>query len=1076
MISQPMRAQLSALVYEKSLRRKNVKSADKSTEEKAEASPSSLVEETEEASNNVPVGGSDEANTSGETDTGEPANENSNVKDKDKTNGKNAASSSDESSVLKSRQAIVNLVGVDSRRISHFAAFQFVIISSIGRLIINSVFLIKLIGWLPFLIGFLAWALVLPINTYFARLYVRYSDTLMKARDEKLAVVNEALMGMRQIKFAALEKQWEKRIMDLRETELRWTWTLFLGDTVLFGCWVASPIFLAAAALASYALLNGELTPSVAFVSISIFKSLEVTLSVLPELLTVGIDTLVSVERIDTYLKGPEIKKTLSEGHDIAFENATIAWPVDEEVKDEDRFILRDLNLSFPAGELSVISGKTGTGKSLILSALIGEADLLEGKIFVTPTASPLERHDSKAHPGNWVLPGSVAYIAQTPWLESASLRDNILFGFPFDESRFNEVLDVCALKKDLQILPDGDKTELGANGINLSGGQKWRITLARAIYSRAEILIMDDIFSAVDAHVGRQIFEKCIGGDICKGRTRILVTHHVGLVQPLTKFLVELGDGTVLHSGLTSELAEDGTLERIKSNEEPQQEEEEVGESSTAMSSDETSVAKVTNGETNAAPKKHDSEDADAKKFIQEETREKGFVKGHVYLTYMKDCGGWFFWAFCGLIYLGFEAGNIGRSWWVRIWTGNSGQEHMDVNAHDEHGYAYGFTLQQSSFHPTKGPMVAESNNDLMFYLWIYVGLSLAAGAIGTFRFFWSFLMSIKGSRVLFNKILHRVLRTRLRWLDTVPVGRVLNRLTADFETIDQRLTMDLGLLFWHLFTLGGVCVAAALVSPYILPLAAVLILGACLVGWKFLDGARPLKRLESTSKSPVFELFSATLSGISTLRAFQKTGGYIDRMYDRLDIWDSVSVYMWNVNRWLGFRMALIGTTFTTFIGIVVILSPHVDAAMAGFTLSFALDFSINMLMAIRNYANLELDMNAAERVIEYSELETEDQGGQEPPAAWPTSGRLEVNDLVVGYADDLPAVLKGVTFEVKDNERIGVIGRTGAGKSSLTLALFRFLEARSGSVIVDGLDISKINLHSLRSRLAIIPQVSY
>jgi ABC-type multidrug transport system fused ATPase/permease subunit len=381
----------------------------------------------------------------------------------------------------------------------------------------------------------------------------------------------------------------------------------------------------------------------------------------------------------------------------------------------------------------------------------------------------------------------------------------------------------------------------------------------------------------------------------------------------------------------------------------------------------------------------------------------------------------------------------------------------------------------QQSVLPEVYGHVVTAGDQDsLQFYLWIYVGISIAMAAVGTFRFYWSFLMSLKGSKVLFRRILNTVLRTPLRWLDTVPVGRILNRLTSDFEVIDQRLTMDLGMLFWHALSLVGVCVAAALVSPYILPAAVVLITAAAFVGKKYLDGARPLKRLESVAKSPVFELFNSTLSGISTLRAFRKTGVYTDRMYKSLDFWGSVSVYMWNVNRWLGFRMALIGAIFTTTIGIVVIVSPQVDAAMAGFTISFALDFSINMLLAIRNYSQLELDMNAAERVMEYSELKTEAQGGQEPPAAWPTSGRIEVDKLEVAYAEDLPPVLKGISFQVGDNERVGVIGRTGAGKSSLTLALFRFIEARSGSVFIDGLDISKIDLHSLRSRLAIIPQV--
>ncbi|KID89813.1 ABC transporter, transmembrane domain, type 1 [Metarhizium guizhouense ARSEF 977] len=1033
----PVRGQLAALIFEKSLRRKNVKNAEKTKEDES----------------------SDDA------------------KGSDKDKGKKEEAKDDEDSVLKSRQAIVNLVGVDTKHIADFAMMQLFIISSIGKLLVYSGYLVKLIGWIPFGAGILAWSLVLPANTIAAKFYLKAETRLMKNRDNKLAVINEALLGMRQIKFSALEAQWENKILEMREIEISSLKDVFKADSMLFFSWVASPILLAAASLAVYAVVNGMLAPSVAFVSIGVFKSLEVSLSALPELLTGGIDTLVSVRRIDKYLKGPEMKNILTEGHDVAFDNATIAWPVDDELPDDDRFILTNVNLSFPAGELSVISGKTGSGKSLVLNALLGESDLLEGNIYVPRTVPPLERHDGKAHPGNWILPGAVAYVGQNPWLESASLRDNILFGLPFIESRYNTVLDVCALKRDIEILNDGDKTELGANGINLSGGQKWRLTLARAIYSRAEILIMDDIFSAVDAHVGRQIFERCISGPICKGRTRILVTHHVALVEPITKYLVELGEGTVLHAGLTSDLAEDGTLELIKSHEQTQLEVyvEDTTDGATAVNSEAVSVEEAVDLE-ESENALHKVPSQTAKKFVEDEARAKGNVKARVYGTFLSSSGGWFFWGVCVLLFIAFEAGNLGRNWWVRIWTGAS-EEHTFVNASREHGMVYGLSYEHSTLHSASASRLVtyseEHSHTLSYYLWIYVAIATASGIVGTLRFVWSFIMSIKAARTLFRRILFTVLRTRLRWLDTVPVGRVLNRLTADFDIIDNRITMDLGFMFWRVLGLMGVCVAALLVSTLMLPLALVLLFVASFIAVRFLTGARPVKRIESNAKSPVFELFNSSLSGVSTLRAFKKTQTYVSQMHSYLDNWDTISVHIWTLNRWLGFRMALIGTVFTTMVGAIVVGSSFVNAAMAGFTLSFALDFSGNMLMAIRGYASLELDMNAAERVIEYTEVETEDLGGEIPPASWPTTGTMEVKDLVVSYADDLPPVLKGISFDVKNNERIGVIGRTGAGKSSLTLALFRFLEARSGQVFIDGIDISKIRLHDLRSRLAIIPQ---
>ncbi|KAF5652340.1 hypothetical protein F25303_3338 [Fusarium sp. NRRL 25303] len=1028
-IALPIRSQLSTLIFEKSLRRKNVKSADKSKE-------------------------SDEPQDQAE----------------DKKNEEDA---DDGTSVLKSRQAIVNLVGVDALRISNFTGFQFLIINSVFKLLFFSFFLVRLIGWIPFTAGLIAWGLTLPANTYFSRELLSRSDKLMKLRDEKLAVVNEALLGMRQIKFAALESRWEKRILAMRERELKTLWGLFVVDTGLFGCWVVSPILLAATSLAVYAVMNGQLLPSVAFVSIGIFKALEVSLGVLPELITMGVDTFVSLKRIQTYLNGPEMKNTLSEGTDVAFEDASIAWPEDDETPDEDRFILRSLNIRFPAGELSVISGKTGTGKSLLLSAILGETDVLEGSVYVPNNIAPEERRDAQANLGDWIIPGSIAYVGQTPWLESASLRDNILFGLPFVEERYHQVVDVCALKKDLQILTDGDKTELGANGINLSGGQKWRVTLARAIYSRADILVMDDVFSAVDAHVGRHIFEKCVTGDICKGRTRILVTHHVALVQSKAKYIVELGEGVALHAGLISDFIKDGTLEEIRQHEETAQQasEDETTDSSTAVNSEEASITDPAENDENNALQKVPSKNA--KQFIQEEVRERGVVKKHVYLTYLQDSGGVVLWSICALVFLGYEVGILGRAWWLRIWTGDVDESISVGSIQQQHGHASVFSLQHFPYSSAPEFRASGTHYDLKYYLWIYIAISSATAIVGTFRFFWAYFLAIKASRSLFEKMLFTVLHTPLRWLDTVPVGRILNRFSSDFNIIDNRITMDWTQFISNLLSLIGVCVAAFFASGIVIPLAIVLLGLGILLGNRYLYGARPLKRLESNCKSPVFELFNAALAGVSTIRGYKKTQVYIDRMYEKLDSWSIITSYMWLVNRWMGLRMGLIGTLFSTIVGIIVIVSPSMDAALAGFTLSFAMDFAESILWTIRNYAGMELNMNSTERVVEYTELETESLEGEKPSAAWPTSGTMEIKDLEVSYAPELPPVLRGISFDVKNNERVGVVGRTGAGKSSLTLALFRFLEARSGSVTIDGLDISKIDLHSLRSRLAIIPQ---
>ena len=357
--------------------------------------------------------------------------------------------------------------------------------------------------------------------------------------------------------------------------------------------------------------------------------------------------------------------------------------------------------------------------------------------------------------------------------------------------------------------------------------------------------------------------------------------------------------------------------------------------------------------------------------------------------------------------------------------------------------------------------------------YLGVYIGISILACVIGTIRFYCVLSSSIRASRNLFDSLVFAVLRAPMRWLDTVPMGRILNRFTADFHLIDSRLGYEMGFLLGEILDVCGIIFAGILVSPLVIILA-VALLAICLkLSMTFLAGARQAKRLESIAKSPVFEQFGSSLAGLVTIRAFGKADAFIEIMYAKINAHAQSWWAVWLFNRWLGIRMNIVGAIFSTLTAALVVSLPGISAAMAGFALSFALQCNQAIAFALRQYSNIELNMNATERVIEYSEIQLENQGGADAPAAWPTEGRLEVDDLVVSYAPDLPPVLKGLSFTVEKNQRVGVVGRTGAGKSSLTLALFRFLEAQQGKILIDGLDVSKIKLHDLRSRLAIIPQ---
>jgi ABC-type multidrug transport system fused ATPase/permease subunit len=695
-----------------------------------------------------------------------------------------------EETINKTRQGVINLIGVDAKRIADFSTMSNLFFGASCRLVFSLIFLGKLVGWQPLCAGILVQLSTLPLNIYFSNRYTNGQKILMDQRDRKLAVINEALGGIRQIKFAALERQWQKRIMDVRNDELDALWKTLLYDTVLICLWLSGPVLLSAAAIAVYALLNGGLPPSVAFTMVSILAQIEGTLSFLPELTTNAIDAYVSLKRIGEYLDGPEKVEVTVPGDQITFKGASIAWPSEE--TDKETFTLRDVNIAFPNGELSVISGKTGSGKSLLLAALLGEIELLEGIITLPQAPSISERRDDKANRGNWIIPSAVAYVAQQPWIENGTFKNNILFGLPHDEQRYRQVITACALDKDLEILSDGDSTEIGANGINLSGGQRWRVTLGRALYSRAGILVLDDIFSAVDAHVGKHIFENALTGELCKGRTRILVTHHVSLCAPKTAYEVRLGDGTVEHAGFVDELTRTGDLEVIMD-----EDEDAVDDSTaarlTAIQNSKTSFSRrfsKSSQSNGSALRKtrtlsHSSARSDfiddptnaqndikkaPKAFVEDEKRESGWIKFSVYSAYLDACGGFTFWFVVALAFGGFEALLLGRFWILRLWTEHYETE-STLKAWFDHSNLFTTPIATVTTQATQ-------DDNLKFYLSLYLGFAAAICIEGTLRYLWVFYGSIKASRKMFEDLTYAVLRAPMRWLGKYSIILAVRRM----------------------------------------------------------------------------------------------------------------------------------------------------------------------------------------------------------------------------------------------------------------------------------------------------------
>ena len=422
------------------------------------------------------------------------------------------------------------------------------------------------------------------------------------------------------------------------------------------------------------------------------------------------------------------------------------------------------------------------------------------------------------------------------------------------------------------------------------------------------------------------------------------------------------------------------------------------------------------------------------------------------------------------------FEVALVGRSWLVKAWSDNDNQSMrndaiMPSPSLPGFNSLHGYNLQAFVTLPIPSNRSPHDRNRI--FIATYFAIAVIVSFLGTFKFFWVYLGSIRASRQLFGTMANTVLHAPLQWLDERSSGQILNRFLADFNTIDSQLANNLTLLAHSALQLLGISIIGAIVSPYLL-VCVIPLIGACVFYAKtYLAGARDVKRLEAATKSPIFDTVSSILSGLSTIRAFDKTQHYIDHAQKHIDAHARCVWHLWLFNRWLGIRFAFIGALFTTAVAAFAVYSPSVSASFAGLALSFSLDFTDSVFWVLRRFADVEMNMNSLERVSEFCALPTEPTIGETPPLEWPQEGAIDVENLSVAYSPDGAPALRNISFKIPAGARMGIVGRTGAGKSSLTLALFRFLEAQTGRIVIDGIDISTISLSSLRGRMGIIPQ---
>ncbi|KAG2149655.1 P-loop containing nucleoside triphosphate hydrolase protein [Suillus cothurnatus] len=908
---------------------------------------------------------------------------------------------------------IVNLMQGDAyavaQRFWDFAA----IFSSPLRLVIALVFLYRILGWSAMsgvVVILLAYILNYPLATY----NIKITRASWKAKDKRMNVVNELLQNIRFLKFYGWENQWSRTAHQAREVELNWRVKENVVDTIISFIWTWIPSATALATFSWYTLGEQEqLTVSKAFTC-----------------------TYVSMQRIEGLLAEQEVPEwasslsTVDTGSeadcsDIGFKNATFEWHgVRKGSITEARFQLGPLDIRFPKGQLSLISGATGAGKSAMLTALLGEMHCLSGDVSINK-----RRHQ-------------VAYCAQTP------CKDNIIFGskLGFNEERYHTVVDACALERDLAVFEAGDMTEIGEKGITLSGGQRARIALARAMYSEATCILLDDPLAAVDMHTAQHIVQHCLSGELARDRTIILVTHHISLCLPIASYVVELSRGNISRAGDKEEFQDIGDSDVLN---EVDDEETEVATSGTQTP--DHNIAE------DVLPKQRPSQTV--RKLVEAEVRAEGRVPFKTYWVYIKAAG-LMSWALTLVLMLIIRMINIGNQVFLAKWG-----ESYDVSAS---------VFLPSVNYPWDNLPPPDVNVKPWLLIYLYISI---AGAFSVLAYIsLGYYASLQASRSLFFRLLQRLTRAPARFFDTTPIGRILNRFTTDINTIDGALQTSARAALSGVLNFLASFTVIIVVIPALAPFALVIAWLYIRIAPRFVQAQRDLRRLESVSLSPAFAGFDELLRGLSHVRAFAMESRYQDRFYEKVDKFQSFDHVYWLVNGWLRWRYDCLGSV-VVYLTTLFALSQGVSNGSAAVVIVQAGVFAEASRQLVRVLAQLELDFNAVERVVEYLGVSQEAPAIIEknrPPAYWPSSnGQLVVENLVVRYSPDLPDVLKNISFVVQPSEKIGVVGRTGSGKSSLALSLLRMIEARAGRIIIDGIDISTIGLEDLRSRITIVSQ---
>ncbi|BAT80266.1 hypothetical protein VIGAN_02326400 [Vigna angularis var. angularis] len=849
---------------------------------------------------------------------------------------------------------------------------------------------------------------------------------IMKSRDLRMKATNELLNNMRVIKFQAWEEYFGNKIQQFREAEHGWIGKFLYYFAINMGILSTAPLFVCVLTFGASVLQGVPLNSGTVFTISSVIKILQEPVRTFPQALILISQAMISLGRLDEFLMSKETDEGAVERLDgcdgdtaVEIKNGEFSWDAADA-----NVALKVEDLEIKRGEHAAVVGTVGSGKSSLLASLLGEMIKISGKVRVC---------------------GSIAYVAQTSWIQNASIQDNVLFGLPMNREKYEEAIRVCCLEKDLEMMEYGDQTEIGERGINLSGGQKQRIQLARAVYQDCDIYLLDDVFSAVDAQTGSFIFKECIMGAL-KNKTILLVTHQVDFLHNVDCIMV-MKEGRIVQSGKYDELLNAGLdFGALVAAHESSMEIAESSDKGGDDSIQSSKLARLPSKEKEKSDEKQSQNQAKSAntsaKLIEDEERETGRVNLKVYKHYFTEAFGWWGVVLMLALSIAWMLSFLAGDYWLAI------------------GTAEGTNFAPSTF--------------ITVYACIAVGVAVVVMTRSILFTYWG----LKTSQSFFVGLLQSILHAPMSFFDTTPSGRILSRVSTDILWLDVSIPMIVNFVMVSYFSVISIllvtCQNAWETVFLLIPLF-------YFNNWYrkyYLASSRELTRLDSITKAPVIHHFSESIAGVMTIRGFGKQNAFCQENIDKVNASLRMDFHNNGANEWFSFRLDYMGVVFLSFSTVFMIFLPSaiVRPEYVGMSLSYGLALSSILSLTITLTCNVENKMVSVERIKQFTNLPSEapwKMVDSSPPKNWPSHGCIELNNLQVRYRPNTPLILKGVSLTIQGGEKIGVVGRTGSGKSTLIQVLFRLIEPSAGKIIVDGIDICTVGLHDLRSRFGIIPQ---